>query len=467
MSEQQANRAAVRRSRRFGPVAIGLALVALVLSWGGPAAAHSGQDSYVYLDVTETSLSGRAELPIADLREALGLPLVGTDAEIISELLANQDELIAYTDEHFAIGAEVADGATEWELDFGEAELFFSELQEADDNYIVLPFDVVVDGQVPRTFDVQFDPFLDENEIGNHLLLIGNDWQAGVIDNGFEDLATFNDATRVQTIDLGDTSVLSNFTSSVELGVDHIKTGPDHILFVLVLLLPSVLIFRNGWKPTDGFMFSLWRVLKVVTMFTIAHSITFTLAGLGLLPLPSPRIVESIIAVSIAVAAVHNIRPLAANQEWLISFVFGLFHGMGFASLVAGLDVSRSTQLISLLGRNVGIEIGQAIVVLLLFPALFLLRRTVYYRPFFVMASVLLTILALGWMLERAWEIDLGMDTVVDPVFDFPRILFFVAGFTVLAAVIQRFEGSRGRLLPTAGDDSAAPAEDVLETVAS
>ncbi|MEM7276209.1 MAG: HupE/UreJ family protein, partial [Actinomycetota bacterium] len=287
-----------------------------------------------------------------------------------------------------------------------------------------------------------------------------------VIDNGFDDLATFSDGNRVQTIDLGETSVLKNLWSSIKLGVDHIKTGPDHILFVLVLLLPSVLVFRNGWKPTDTFMTSLWRVLKVVTMFTIAHSITFTLAGLEIVPLPSPRIVESIIAISIAAAALHNIRPIVPNQEWWLAFVFGLFHGLGFASLISGLEVSRSTQLISLLGRNIGIEIGQVIVVLLLFPGLFLLRRTVQYRPFFVVVSVVLAVLAVAWMIERAFEVDLSTDAIVDPVFDFPRILWWVAGFTLIAFAIQRYEASNDRLLPTAGPGPATDdADQDLETV--
>ena len=131
-------------------------------------------------------------------------------------------------------------------------------------------------------------------------------------------------------------------------------------------------------------------------MFTVAHTITFSLAGLDILPLPPSRFVESVIAGSIAAAALHNLRPIAVNKEWLIAFLFGLFHGMGFASLVENLDVARSTQLVSLAGRNLGIELGQTAVVLLVFPALFMLRRTRYYRWFFFAASVFLTIVSVG-----------------------------------------------------------------------
>jgi len=228
---------------------------------------------------------------------------------------------------------------------------------------------------------------------------------------------------------------------------------------VLVLLLPSVLVFTAGrWRPTRSFGASLWRVLKVVSMFTVAHSITFTLAGLDILPLPPPRVVESIIAISIAAAALHNIRPLAPNKEWMIAFSFGLFHGMGFASLVQSLDVPRSTQLLSLLARNVGIEIGQSVVVLLFFPGLFLLRRTREFRPFFLVMSILFAVASVGWMIERVFETDLGVTTFIQPIFHVPEIFVYAVLFTVVATAVHLFEQRRGALLPV---DDAGPTDEV------
>ena len=241
---------------------------------------------------------------------------------------------------------------------------------EEDINFVQLGFDVVgYDGS--RSFDVSFDPFFDEFDGRTGVLVIENDLGAGIYDNEETVLVTFNPDNRTRSIDLDDTSSWNNFTASVGLGVDHIKTGPDHVLFVLVLLLPSVLVFSGQWRPQASFGTALWRVLKIATMFTVAHSVTFTLAGLGWLPLPPSKLVEAIIAISIALAAIHNIKPIFPNKESWLAFGFGLFHGMGFASLVEGLDVSRSTQLISLLGRNVGIEIGQAAVILAGFTGLF------------------------------------------------------------------------------------------------
>jgi hypothetical protein len=153
---------------------------------------------------------------------------------------------------------------------------------------------------------------------------------------------------------------------------------------------------------------------------------------MGWLPTPPSKIVETIIAVSIVTAALHNIRPLLPNREWSLSFVFGLFHGMGFASLVADLDVSQSSQLLSLLGRNIGIEIGQVAVILLLFPGLFLLRRTPIYPPFLTVTSLALATLASMWAIERTFEVDLGTDGLVEGFVSVPTGYWTAAVFTAV-----------------------------------
>ena len=440
-------------------VALAVMTAAVVGALAGPAAAHNGDEAYAYLDVTETSLGGRIDVPVPDLEEALGIDLeTGSIDELIANVNANREAIVAYLDEHFDIGA----AGVSWTVDFGAVEPLFEEVSTA--VYVLFPFSVDVPvNEVPRILDVTFDPFVDEVADRRPVALIRNDWGAGVVDADRSRIAVFDSGTRSQSIDLGDTGWWKNFRASIDLGVDHIKTGPDHILFVMVLVLPSVAIFAGIWRPAPTFGSALWRVLKIVTMFTVAHSITFTLAGLDILPLPLPRVTESIIALSIAVAALNNIRPLAPNKEWMISFAFGLFHGMGFASLVDGLDVDRSTQLVSLLGRNVGIEIGQSAVVIFVFPALYLVRRTNYYRPFLVKSSVVLSVVSLGWMIERMFETDLGVNDWVDPVVKWPRSLASIAVITALFAVLFVRERNAQRLLPVYDADadySSNPSDD-------
>jgi hypothetical protein len=151
----------------------------------------------------------------------------------------------------------------------------------------------------------------------------------------------------------------------------------------------------------------------------------------------------------------------------LIAFSFGLFHGMGFASLVETLDVPRSTQLLSLLGRNVGIELGQTAVVLMFFPGLFLLRRTRYFRPFFVVLSVLFAVASIGWMIERVFETDLSVSKVIEPIVHYPQILIYALLFTLIAAATRRVEVAGGRLLrlDDGGLDTTVGAEPVPSSV--
>jgi hypothetical protein len=439
--------------------AIFVALVlAITLGAFAPAAsAHTGGQSYLYLDVTPSTLSGRVEMPVGDMRQGLGLTLDGTDDELLAEVTAERARIEAYLLDNVSIG--VAGQA--WPMTYDGVELLFEGGDDQTGNYVIFPFTVAAPvPAIPRELEVTFEPFFDEIDDRDALVLIGNDWEGGVIENVEDVLQAFTPEARTQTVDLGSTAWHKTVGASITLGVDHIKTGPDHILFVLVLLLPSVLVFSTAWWPAQGFTTALWRVLKVVSMFTVAHTITFTLAGLDILPLPPSKLVESIIAISIAAAALHNLRPIAKNKEWLISFLFGLFHGMGFASLVEDLEVSRSTQLLSLLGRNLGIEIGQAGVVLLAFPALFLLRRTRYYQPIFTAASVLLAVVSLGWMIERVFERDLKVSNAVDPVVEWPRSFFAMVLVTVLAGVAFWWERQRSRLLPVgpAGEPEREPA---------
>jgi hypothetical protein len=437
-------------NRKVMMVGLVMALAALVLGIS-PASAHTTEQPYLYVFVTQsddgasTSVDGRLELAIGDVAEVLGLDLSGDDTAIEQTLRDNADALRAYSADHTFIGAD----GQRWPLTFDRVDLFreapgelaFAVIQyRADD----------VPSPIPSEIEITFDPFFDEVDGRDGLLLLNGGYVAGEFSSDAEQLITYTADDRTKAVDLGADGRWGNFTSGITLGIDHIKTGPDHILFVLALLLPSVLVFSGRWEPMAGFGAALWRVIKIATFFTIAHSITFTLAGMGWLPTPPSKVVETIIALSIAAAALHNIRPIFPNREWSLSFVFGLFHGMGFASLVDSLDVSRSSQLISLLGRNVGIEIGQVAVILLLFPGLYLLRRTPTYEPFLIVASLVLAGLALLWSFERIFEADLGTDGLVEAAVSVPTGYWLAAGFTAICLAVNRWAERSERLIPVA-----------------
>lgn len=190
-------------------------------------------------------------------------------------------------------------------------------------------------------------------------------------------------------------------------GIWHIWFGFDHILFLLTLLLPAVLVYRKPrWQSQSNLGPAIKDTLWVVTAFTVAHSMTLALAVLEIVVLPS-RLVESIIACSVLITAVNNLRPIFPASRWLLAFAFGLVHGFGFASVLVDLGLPSKALSISLLGFNLGVEAGQIAIVALVFPAAALLRHTSLYRIWvFGGGSAVAALIASVWMLERIFDYE-------------------------------------------------------------
>ena len=192
-------------------------------------------------------------------------------------------------------------------------------------------------------------------------------------------------------------------------GIWHIWIGYDHILFLLALLLPSVLVRQAGqWAPAPRIGGAGTEVVKVVTAFTLAHSITLSLAALGVITLPS-RLVESAIAASVVVAALSNLfSAFESNRSkrWMMAFAFGLLHGFGFASVLADLGLPKNALILALVGFNVGVEIGQLAIVAVFLPLAFWLRATAFYRVGVLKGgSLIVALLATWWLVQRAFAL--------------------------------------------------------------
>jgi hypothetical protein len=189
-------------------------------------------------------------------------------------------------------------------------------------------------------------------------------------------------------------------------GIWHIWIGFDHILFLLSLLLPSVLVrWKGAWEPVNSQRRAAVEVLKVVTAFTLAHSITLSLAALGVVTLPS-RLVESVIAASVVLAALNNLRGTVERRRWLLAFVFGLVHGFGFASVLADLGLPQGALVLALVGFNVGVELGQLAIVAAFLPLAFSLRGTRFYRVGVLTGgSILVALIASWWFMQRAFNL--------------------------------------------------------------
>ncbi len=192
-------------------------------------------------------------------------------------------------------------------------------------------------------------------------------------------------------------------------GVTHILEGIDHLLFLFALLLPAVWIHR---RPAPSFRPVLVEVLKVVSAFTLAHSLTLSLAVLGVATLPA-RVVEPAIALSVVVAAALNFvdRGAENNQarpRWPVAYALGLLHGYGLSSTLDDVGLQGRALLLPLFTFNLGVEAGQLAIVLCVLPILYSARKWKFY-PALVLrgASLLIAALACVWFVERAFDVAL------------------------------------------------------------
>jgi HupE/UreJ protein len=199
------------------------------------------------------------------------------------------------------------------------------------------------------------------------------------------------------------------FNNFVVEGVWHIWIGFDHILFVVTLLLPAVLLLKQGqWLPGNDFRHTFSQTVKVISAFTIAHSLTLALTVFNVLTLPA-QAVESIIAATVIIAAVNNIYKCVEGRLWMLAFVFGLIHGMGFASVLLELGLPSNTQALALIAFNIGVEIGQIAIIIAILPTLYYFRTRRFYRPLLIQGgSWMIVVIASIWFFERITETTLS-----------------------------------------------------------
>ena len=201
-----------------------------------------------------------------------------------------------------------------------------------------------------------------------------------------------------------DTGWLATATIFLKSGIHHLLIGWDHLLFLFVLLIPAVYTRRQKQLvAVSDPRSALVEVFWIATSFTAAHSITLTLAALDIVSIPA-AFIESVIALSIAFAALNNLVPMLRVRAIYLAFVFGLIHGFGFANVLVDLPLATSERVLALLSFNIGIELGQLVFILLIFPIALLLRHTQFYKiAIFYLGSLISVVIALWWFAERAF----------------------------------------------------------------
>jgi hypothetical protein len=352
------------------------------------ASAHKASDAYLTLGRDGAAVTGRWDIALRDLDAAIGLD-ANADGEITwGELRSKHPRIERYALSRLSLmsgGASCTLRVTGHQVD-----------AHTDGAYAVLALAGECPGTAPA-LEVRYSALFDVDP--QHRGLVNF-----VERSGSRSLVLSADTPHaVLGGDAGHPA--RQFLSYAREGAWHIGIGFDHLLFLVSLLLPAVLVRRAGdWHAAPTFGSAFWDVFGIVTAFTLAHSITLTLAVLQVVALPS-RLVEAAIAASVVVAAINNVVPAIHRGRWIVAFAFGLVHGFGFAGVLVDLGLPRGSLALSLAGFNVGVEVGQLAIVAVVLPVAFALRRTVTYRRVVLLGgSLAIAALATVWLVERAFD---------------------------------------------------------------
>jgi hypothetical protein len=350
------------------------------------AHAHIASNGFLTANVAGQEVTGSIELAVRDVELAVGVDADRDGRITWGELRDGEVKLAQYLAQHVSLIAQ-SQGCS----------LTFQALQvndRVDGSYAWLPFRAHCATDV-RQLTIRYTVMegIDPSHRGLLTLTAGSAAQTGVL-GGPGVPAAFAVFAPAR---------LRAFVEYFHAGIWHILSGIDHLLFLLSLLLPAVLLRKGGrWEPVPEARPALISIFKVVTAFTLAHSLTLTLAALDIVRLPS-RVTESVIAGSIIVAALNNIFPIVTETRARIAFAFGLLHGFGFASVLADMGLPQGARLLSLVAFNLGIEAGQLAVVLAVMPIIYAVRSGGFYRRAFMpWGSAAIAAVALVWLVQRA-----------------------------------------------------------------
>ena len=356
--------------------------------------AHKPSDSYLNINASGKRLTAEWEIGLRDLEILIGLDS-DQDGEITWREL--KDHRLAISAHALSRLEITADGST--------CGLEVSDLRvtrHSDGSYAALNLISSCPGNADP-LRVHYSLLFDRDPTHRGLVLFS--------DSGKTETYILKPSVPSVTLRTQASSIWAPFGAYLREGVWHILVGFDHLLFLLLVLLPTVLIRHRGrWHPADRFRPVMLGVLKIVTAFTLAHSSTLWLSVMGYVVLPG-RLVETTIALSVLITALHNLYPVTPVSGAKIAFIFGLLHGFGFANVLFDLGLSSVALGVSLLGFNLGIEFVQIVIVAMFLPVAFSARHTLFYRSVvFRLGSVMTGLIAAFWMVQRLFDIrSLGL----------------------------------------------------------
>lgn len=402
---------------------------------------HPMPNSVLAFDVRSKDILCEMQLPLNALQFAVSFDLSNNANQLLQN---HQKDLSAYILNHFSIRGK--DGK-KWDLLIQQMKVDKSE-QEDTGKYEEL---IVVLRITPtnltniREFDILYDVILHQVVTHKAIVTIKKDWDNGKIDESNSEIGTISiDINSLRIIpfkvNLAKGSNWKGFKSMVDLGMKHIYEGTDHLLFLLVLLLSAPLITADNkkWTSTGNTKYALLRIFKITTAFTIGHSITLIIGAFGWIT-PSSKPVEILIAISILITAIHAIKPIFPKKEIFIASGFGLIHGLAFATILTDLGLETSKLILSLLGFNIGIELMQIFVIILVMPWFLILSRYRIYQSVRVFGATLAGIASIGWAIERVSDAPNFISKMLENSATYSVwVVFVLAIFTIIFVVTKK-----------------------------
>ena len=414
--------------------AVILAMLALAcLAWAGTASAHLTPNSEITLDMSPGGMRANIIIPQSEYAFA-------TDNPVTNDAPSHQKAR-----DYLRAKFRVLDGdGRAWAMEYRTVE--FAQIAGPPDLHAVVDL-APPPGAADRRFTVEWTAVIEDVPSHMAMLVVGTDLAGADGASGERELlGTFvNGDTRI-AVERGEGTGWRVFANSVHLGMRHIAEGYDHLLFLLALLLPAPLLARGGhWREPRQHRATIVLLGAIVTAFTIGHSLTLVLATIFGFALPVAP-VEIGIALSVLISAIHAIRPIFPGREPWVAAVFGLIHGLAFATLVSGYSLSTEGRGLALLGFNLGIEAIQIAIVLACLPALLFAAHRVAYRYIRIGLAAFTAVAAMAWLIERATDSTNQVAALAETVL--PMMAYAIAASSLLimvAWIVRRFSQGAAR----------------------
>lgn len=388
-------------------------MLTMVAFLAAPLSAHSTPNAEVRLSVGEKAVIADIIVPRGEYAFGTGHPVDGSPRS----LRIARDYLL----EHIVVSTPLGQ---RWKVSVDRVE--FVQLDGPPDLHAVAEF-VPPRNASLRELTIEWRVLIDTLP-GHFALFLLDDGPGGSEEKIIGAVREGSPPLDVTFVDQGPFEPL---VSAIALGAHHILEGYDHLLFLLVLLLPAPLIARSGrWvghRPTRD---TLIKLAKIVTAFTVGHSLTLVVATFWQWSLPTAP-VEVAIAISVLVSAIHALRPLLPGKEPLAALIFGLVHGLAFATLVQEAHTGIASGALTLLGFNLGIELVQLAIVAAVVPPLLVLSRFSFYDGLRQVLAYLCAAAAFAWIINRTTGLAGGLVASMEAAMS--QMAWLVAGLAVVS----------------------------------